>query len=134
MIVADTNLIVDLFIEDPANRLADAVFARDPMWAAPVLWRSEFRNTLSRIVRRRLLPLEDAIVMANEAERLLAGREHTVTAHRVFRLAAVSGCSAYDCEFVTLAEDLGVSLVTSDSQVVRAFPALALTPERFLAA
>jgi predicted nucleic acid-binding protein len=52
---------------------------------------------------------------------------------RVLELAAESGCSAYDCVFVALAEELGVRLVTVDQQILRQFPAIASSPESFLA-
>jgi predicted nucleic acid-binding protein len=57
------------------------------------------------------------------AERLLAGREFAVDSAEVLRLAAESGCSAYDCEFVVLAEFLGVPLVSADRRLVERFPA-----------
>ena len=132
MIVVDANLLVQYYVRGTDTAVAEAVLSRDALWIAPLLWRSEFRNALILLVRRRLVPLEDAVVVAHEAERLMAGHEHIVVAHRVLRLAADSGCSAYDCEYVALAEDLDVPLVTSDRQVVRAFPSVALTPERFL--
>jgi predicted nucleic acid-binding protein len=48
------------------------------------------------------------------------------------RLAARSGCSADDCECVALADDLGTRLVTTDRQLLRAFPAVAVAPDRFV--
>lgn len=42
-----------------------------------------------------------------------------------------SGCSAYDCEFVSLARRLHVPLVTNDRQVLKAFPALAISLEKY---
>jgi predicted nucleic acid-binding protein len=47
-------------------------------------------------------------------------------------LAARSACSAYDCEFVALARDLDVRLVTADRRL-RGLPDTAISPEDFAA-
>jgi predicted nucleic acid-binding protein len=101
---------------------AQAVLRKDPVWAAPLLWRSEFRNVLALYIRQKHLSLADALQFAEEAETLLRGREYQVESTPVLRLAERSGRSAYDCEFVHLAEELQVPLVTSDQEVLRAFP------------
>jgi predicted nucleic acid-binding protein len=132
VIVADTNLLVYLYIKGQRTAQAEAVLEKDPVWATPILWRSEFRNTLIGLVRNKDLYLTDAIEIIAEAEHWLAGREYTVVSHRVMNLAAQSKRSAYDCEFVCLAQDLGVTLVTADRQILRAFPDVSATPEHFL--
>jgi predicted nucleic acid-binding protein len=50
----------------------------------------------------------------------------------MLELAHRSGCTAYDCEFVALAEKLELPLVTSDPQILKAFPDQALSPRDFL--
>lgn len=50
---------------------------------------------------------------------------------QVLELAARSGCSVYDCEFVALAEDLSAALVTSDRRILKAFPSVAVSPSVF---
>jgi predicted nucleic acid-binding protein len=122
---------VYLYVHGERTEQAEAVRARDPLWAAPLLWRSELRNTLVGLVRRRAIPLEDAIEIANDVERWMAGREYAVISHHVLRLSVHSGCSAYDCEFVALAQDLDTPLVTTERALLKAFPAVALTPELF---
>jgi len=131
MIVADTNLIAYFMIDGSHTATARAVFVRDPHWAAPILWRSEFRNVLTSYMHRREIGLTDALLLQAETEAFMAGREHVVQSRRALQLAADSGCSAYDCEFVALAEFLGVRLVTSDSSIVQSFPGIAATPEVF---
>ncbi len=63
----------------------------------------------------------------DEAMALMQGREYEVASHRVLDLATRSGCSAYDCEFVALAEDLDLLLVTVDRQILDHFPRRALS-------
>lgn len=133
MIAADTNLLVYLFVPGQRTAAAEAVFARDPAWAAPLLWRSEFRNALIGLVRSGALELGDALAVAAAAERRMLGREYSVVSHRVLALAHRSGCSAYDCEYVSLAQDLGTRLVTTDREVLAAFPTTAVSPEEFIA-
>ena len=131
MIVVDANVVVYFYVEGEHTPGAEAVFARDPEWAAPYLWRSEFRNALLGFVRRRGLAIEDAMHYTDDAERRMAGREYTIVSDRVLTLAVRLGCSAYECEYVALAQDLGRPLVTTDAQVLMAFPSVAVTPERF---
>jgi predicted nucleic acid-binding protein len=132
VIVVDTNLLIYLYVEGEHTAGSEAVLRRNPLWAAPLLWRSEFRNVLTGLIRRRALRLDEAMQIASEAERGMTGREYTVLSHHVLRLAARSRCSAYDCEFVALAEDLGVPLVTTDREVLAAFPSSAVSPEGFV--
>jgi hypothetical protein len=59
------------------------------------------------------------------AEALLAGQDEPVASEQVLQLAHSSRCSAYDCEFVAAAQQLGVPLVTEDRAVLVAFPDVA---------
>jgi predicted nucleic acid-binding protein len=131
VIVVDTNLIAHFFVVGDGTTQAEAVRRGDPIWAAPALWRSEFRNILVRMVRQRALRLEEARRIATEAEHGMAGQEYTAVSDDVIDLAVSSGCTAYDCEFVALAIGLRVPLVTSDRQVLRAFPSIAVAPDAF---
>ncbi len=132
MIVTDTNLLIYLYVQGQRTAESEAVLARDAAWTAPLLWRSEFRNVLIGFVRRRALSLEAAAAIVEEAERWLGGHEYSVISHRVLGLTAQSGCSAYDCEFVALAQDLRVPLVTTDRQILKAFPTVAVLPAEFV--
>jgi len=131
MIVADTNLIAYFSIYTEHSTLAEAVCAVDPTWTAPLLWRSEYRATLMKYVRHAGMNFETAVSSLRVAEDVIAGREYAVDARKVLELAIESKCSAYDCEYVALAQDLGVPLVTADKQVLRAFPKIAVSLEKF---
>lgn len=131
MIVVDTNLLAYLLLPGERTNEAEAVWRRDSDWHAPLLWRSELRNVLAVQVRDRWMELGEAMEVAGEAERQMNGREHLVDGGHVLRLAEASGLSAYDCEFVALAEALSVPLVSADRQLVRALPSVATSPEAF---
>lgn len=122
MIVADANIIVYRFI--PSSRTDDVISLVnfDAEWAAPILWRSEVRNALSNHMRVGQINKQDAKTMMLLATACLLGGEHSVSDHAVFELVAKSRCSAYDCEYVALAEALGTILVTEDQKLLRAFP------------
>jgi predicted nucleic acid-binding protein len=124
-------VLVNLYVGGPHTRHAEAALVRDPDWAAPLLWRSEFRNAVVTSMRQRDLPVEDAIETTEDAEEYMNGREYTIVSHRVLHLAMRSGCSAYDCEFVALAQDLGAVLVTTDRAILRAFPSVAVALAEF---
>ena len=126
MIVVDTNVLAYLFLPSQHTPAAESLLEQDPEWAAPVLWRSEFRNVLAGGVRRGDLALEEACRLQAEAEDHMSGNEYDVDSMRVLTLAHESGCSAYDCEYVALATTLGTRLVTRDKQVLRAFPGVAV--------
>ncbi|MGA7980192.1 MAG: type II toxin-antitoxin system VapC family toxin [Chromatiaceae bacterium] len=124
MIVVDTNIITYLLLPTPITAAAEALYQSDPGWAAPLLWRSEFRNVLALYMRKGSLPLDGALALQERAEDLVAGREFQVQSTAVLRLARSSGCSAYDCEFVAVAQDLHTRLYTADKGLLRAFPDL----------
>lgn len=122
MIVVDSNVLAYLYLPGEFTEAAEALLGREPEWAAPILWRSEFRNILAGYLRRKSLSFEQAVALQEEAEDLLAGREYEVDSKSVLELVRDSDCSAYDCEFVALAERLGTKLVTMDKKLLKAFP------------
>lgn len=122
MIVVDSNILAYLYLPCEFTEAAEALLQREPEWAAPVLWRSEFRNILSGYVQRKTLTFEQACSLQDEAEALLGGFEYDVQSRDVLELVRDSDCSAYDCEFVALAKKLGTKLVTMDKKLLKAFP------------
>jgi predicted nucleic acid-binding protein len=60
MIVVDTNIIGYLYLTSERSRQAEQALRQDPQWAAPLLWRSEFRNVLALYLRRKILSLDIA--------------------------------------------------------------------------
>ena len=127
MIVVDTNVLAYLYLPGEHTAAVEALLMRDPEWAAPILWRSEFRNILAGCVRRRDVSFDQALSLQLEAESLLAGGEFEVESRSVLELVRDSDCSAYDCEFIALAMKLDAKLYTMDKKLLRAFPGRALS-------
>ena len=124
MIVADTNIISYLFLPTVYSERASQLYKIEPEWAAPSLWRSEFRNVLALYLRQKIVTLAEALVLQDEAEALMTDQEFTVTSLQVLTLTDSSTCSAYDCEFVALAKQLSVKLVTQDKKYSANSPTL----------
>lgn len=133
MIVVDTNMIGYLYLTGEYSGVAEKVLVKDPLWSAPLLWRSELRNVLALYLRKELLSLSEAQRIMEEAAHLMRDREYEVASHHVLALAAASACSGYDCEFVALAKDLDIPLVTTDKQILKQFPDIAVSPKKFVA-
>jgi predicted nucleic acid-binding protein len=122
MIVVDSNVIAYLYLPGEYTAAAEELLEQDSEWAAPILWRSEFRNILAGYMRRRTISLEQANSLQREAESLLEGAEFEVESSAVLELVRDSDCSAYDCEFIALSMKLDTKLVTMGKKLLRAFP------------
>jgi len=84
------------------------------------------------MIRDGKITMDGACAVLANAETLLKNQEYLVASPDVLALAIQSGCTAYDCEYVALAEALEVPLVTEDREVLRAFPARAISPAQFV--
>ncbi|MEQ8514344.1 MAG: type II toxin-antitoxin system VapC family toxin [Chromatocurvus sp.] len=134
MIVADTNTIAYLYLPTEQTEDVVALLHRDPHWIVPLLWRSEFRNVLALYVRKSIIDLNTAMEMQAQAERQLADNEYTANSMDVLALAGETGCSTYDCEFVSLAKSLNLQLITGDRKLILTFPGIAMTAGEYLRA
>jgi predicted nucleic acid-binding protein len=131
VIVADTNVVVKLVLRSADSEVVERLFAAEPLWVAPRLLRSEVLSVLSKQADLAPPDADEAFGIAMEA---LEDATLEPSSARVLHLAAMSGRSSYDCEFVATAEELGCHLVTYDLQVLRSFPSIAVTPQSLLAA
>ena len=133
MIVVDTSVLAPLFIPGDSTADIQRVLQKDPEWIAPPLWRSELRNVLATQMRVRKLPLKVAVDVMSEAEELMLESEFEPSSEIVLRLAYQTGATAYDCEFVALAQLFDRPLVTQDRELITVFPETAMTVAEWLA-
>jgi len=122
VIVVDTNVIHDCWVRGQNTEVAQAVRRKDPDWHAPILWRSELCNVLTAYLRRRLMSRIQIAEILRIADRAFVESEHIVGDDLVLDVVESSALTAYDAEFVALADALSVPLVTADKAVLKAFP------------
>jgi predicted nucleic acid-binding protein len=132
MIVVDANVIAYFLLQTEKTEIAEKIWKKDMGWFAPLLWRSEVRNILINYIRHNLLTIEQAQIVMDKAHDLMHEQEHLVSSARLLELAASSRCTAYDCEYVALAQQFGLPLITFDKAIVENFPTVAIFPQDFL--
>ena len=131
MIVVDTNIITYFYLNTELSDLADKLYKKEPDWIVPLLWRSEFRNVLAAYIKKEVISLKDGIQIFELAETLFYEREYQVNSAQVLKLSHESGCSAYDCEFVSLAMNFNIPLITMDKQILKSFPNTAVSLQNY---
>jgi len=112
-------------IPGPFTPVAEAAFSKE-RWCAPLLWHSELRNVFAVHVRAGKLSVEQARAQMKLAEKLFLNNEFSVRSDMVFDCVQNSSRSAYDCEFVALAKDLGLKLLTTDDGILADFSDVAV--------
>jgi predicted nucleic acid-binding protein len=68
------------------------------------------------------LYLPAALALIQQAEAILSAHEEPVSSEQVLELVSRRSCSAYGCEFVVAARQMGVPLVTEDQMILAALP------------
>ena len=86
MIVVHTNVVAYLLFPGVHTDAARTTRGRDPMWAASLVWRSEFRNVLALHLRQGRFTLGKALDIQDVAESLLTGREYAADSRVCSRL------------------------------------------------
>ncbi len=132
MPVVDTNIISYLYFPTEYTQYSEALLELDLNWAAPILWKSEFRNILALYLRKDIIDLAVAMDIQAQAELLLIGNEFEINSDKVLALAYSSHCSAYDCEFIALAQTLNTPLITTDKKLIKAFPEHAVLAKTYV--
>lgn len=127
MIVVDTNIIVGFWIPSEMSDMIEKLFSKDSEWIAPMLWKSEFRNVMAGLIRKKIITFDQSLEIITNAEEQFKEKEFIVDSTQIMNLVNSSTCSAYDCEFVALAMDLGIPLYTNDKLILKSFPRIAKT-------
>ena len=131
MIVADTNLIGYLLIDGEQTESARRVWTRDPDWAMPPLWRSEFLNVLVVAHRAGALDRDQLVETWRRSTIFMNATELEPDGEQVLKIALGRDLSAYDAQFIAVASEFGVPLVTADQRVLTRCPDIAVSIHDF---
>jgi len=132
MIVADTNIISYLLLPTVYTDSVEKLYKIDADWSAPILWKSEFRNVMALYLRKKIITLDKAMQLQDTAESIIIQNEYDIPSSQVLALIDKSDCSAYDCEFIALANHLDTKLVTQDKKILRELPSTAISISDYL--
>ncbi len=132
MIVVDVNILVYLFTDVPERQSVTKLRQQDPDWRLPGLWRDEFLNVLATLVRTEHLAAEDAQTLWQLAKDYCQPLESELELSAALGVAIDRGISAYDAQYLALAEQLDVMLVTNDRKLIQRAGGRAIAVDMFL--
>ncbi len=132
MIVVDANVLAYSIIEGTLTPLALQVRKRDPHWRLPGIWRHEILNIFTTYVRQGGLAKEKAVKGLEDVYAHILPNEVELGPVETLDIALHHKISAYDAQYVLLAQKLGVPCVTEDRALRRATPHLTVSMESFV--
>src|SRR4029434_9367465 len=124
MLIIDTNVLAYLLIHGDHTAAAQRLRARDPDWRSEAFLLVEFTNILASSIATKRMTLSLARDFLAKAVDLFDGKLGRVPHAAVLAIAARHRVSAYDARFLALADQLGGRLVTEDTRLRAAAPAL----------
>jgi predicted nucleic acid-binding protein len=128
VIVVDTNVISYFLIRGERTEKIERLYENDSDWIAPRLWIDEFLNVLATYERSDKLPSHEIAPILSDALELMDGCTFEIPPDRILSVARRTKCSAYDSQYIALAEDRGLKFYTCDQRVLRACPDIAREP------
>ena len=132
MIVADTNIITYLMIKSKFTDQAEKVFNKDSDWVVPGLWKHEFLNILTTLVNTKRAELNIVILHYEKTTKLFSRLEKEPNFNNVLTISTRHNISAYDAQFISLAMELDLPLITQDMRLLDKFPDIAQTMDQFI--
>jgi predicted nucleic acid-binding protein len=130
MIVPDATIVsAFLFPKDDFHEVAVAIRDQDPDWHCPELVSSEVRSVGLKH-HGKGDTLDSVIARCN----LIAATVSVYRMHSfsVLQVAVEGNLWVYDAEYVALARQLNVPLVTTDGPLAQRFPSVAVSPKEYL--
>jgi len=103
---------------------------KDKDWIMPFLWKHEFISILLKIARQGSQSEANLLTIWENANVLVT--ENEVDMRQALHLAIKYRVSSYDAQYLVLAQELGILLVTEDRKLRQAAPDLTISTQDFL--
>ncbi len=132
MIVIDANILIYALIECEYSHLIPQLKAQDADWRTTELCRHEMLNVLATYHRRGVLTLAQCQELLNYACRFIDQAQSDVKSAIALDLAAKHGISGYDAQYVALANNLSVPLISEDRKLRQAVPEIVMSMQQFI--
>ena len=126
------NLLAYPLIEGEFTAAAEQAYRRDRRWVAPRAHRFELLNILATNVRAGVVSVAQAEVAWLRVFRLVS-TSCDAAPMDVLRLSVQAQTATYDCEYVALAGERRLRVVTNDGGMLRRFPDVAVSIVDFAA-
>jgi predicted nucleic acid-binding protein len=133
MIVVDVNIVAYLLIEGDKTALARALWEKESQWHLPGLWIHEFLNLLATSERAGHLKLSRCLEVLESARTLFESKTHLVDPIETLRLATKHRLTAYDAQYIALAQSLQTPLISEDRKLRQAVPEYVHSMRSFVA-
>jgi predicted nucleic acid-binding protein len=133
MIVVDASVVAFLFIEGEESATVRKLYQFDPEWVTPPILNHEMLTILAAVGTAE----GDAGAVESiwrEVRGVLGSRQQVPDPVRSLRLAVESGVSGYDAQYLALASQLHLPLVSCERGLLEAFPGKVVSPQSYLSA
>jgi predicted nucleic acid-binding protein len=132
MIVVDSNIVAYLLIQGEKTLLARSLWNSDNNWCMPTLWLHEFLNVLATNERTGNLRLKTCQDLLGLALSLFEAKSRQVDMAYTLALAAECRLTAYDAQYIALAQSMNVLLISEDRKLQQAAPKSVRSMKSFL--
>jgi len=132
MIVVDASVVAFLFIDGEESGIVRKLYQRDPEWVTPPILNHEMLTILAAVGS---MEGDSTAVEAiwREVRGVLGTRQQIPDPVRSLRLAVELGISGYDAQYLALAAQLHLPLLSCERRLLDALPGRVVNPESYLA-
>ncbi len=131
MIVVDSSVISFLFLEGELTESVKELHRIDSEWITPPILNHEMLNILAVVgtADQAVAPMEE---IWRDIRALLGSRQQVPDPLRSLHLAIELEISGYEAQYVALAQQLNMPLVTEEQRLLEQLPDLCLSIEEAL--